>query len=282
MRVIYSCFLMTAALTPLLTACAHWKRTAKPLGPDIDSIMVPWNRPTDSNPKPKDPPPDPERVPISYGQDRFTPQRHERLHPRFRSYEEPPFEQERDQAGLPPKHASETPPPPGAKPDEGEPSGHPAADKPDRMAALPTTGQPRYFSPAPLKEDKSRSRSPNPLEEPEEFGDGDVADGLTAKRAAFAPAATAALADVVPETGVADPNSLGSYHVQVSASPDFRKIMFNKVYGFMADIDIDKDLVVAGTRPGVYWIRWSLVDLLEFEHPFSRPQRMKFENPYGY
>lgn len=266
-------------MAPLLAACAHRPPPSRPLGPDIGGVLIPdWGL---SRSNPGDP--DSRSGPagrLRAGGVRFTaspPQAYRRSG--AHALEEQP---RGDSAGpfvFRRRHAAEKAPPSGAPPDDGDPSGRPAAERPDRMTALPTTGQPRYFSPAALKGYEDRRRPPEPLAEPEAFGDGKVSDGLSAARASFAPAATAFLDDAVPETGVDDPKSLGSYRIQVAFAPDFHKVLYDRTYPFMAEIDLASDLVAARTRSGIYWIRWSLVDLLEFQHPFTRPQRVKLDNP---
>ena len=176
------------------------------------------------------------------------------------------------------KAKSEPPP----KPEEGEPRGARTASRPEEIRALPTSGQPRYFSPKSLKRGRRRFVIPASLaadgaEDPDAEAEPDMPD----RRAGFSPPAEQALDDTVPEATVADPTALGSYHVQIATSPEFAKVRLDKIYGFMADIDLEGDMGAAGLDGGEYWLRWSIVDLLEFEHPYSRPQRLRYRRPGG-
>lgn len=166
------------------------------------------------------------------------------------------------------------PGPAGPRPDEHEVRGEPEVRRPDELTPLPTDRPQRYASPAPLK------KVLNPLRIGDQpLGDVSAADAdseidVSAAPGAFAPQRTAALDDEVPDSVVADPEELGSYHVQVSSSPSFGRILFDKEYPFMADIDLRKDLMAMEVRAGRYWIRYAVVDLLGFHHPFSKPRRV--------
>ncbi len=76
-----------------------------------------------------------------------------------------------------------------------------------------------------------------------------------------------------------DPNSLGSYHVQVSLTPYFRNNEIDQVYGFGTDIHLEYDLDAVGAKTGKYFIRWALIDLLDMEHPFHRPKYFSYIAP---
>jgi hypothetical protein len=80
------------------------------------------------------------------------------------------------------------------------------------------------------------------------------------------------------EMGI-DPNSLGSYHVQVSLSPAFRRNDIDAVYGFGTDIHLEYDLDALGAKTGKYYIRWALIDLLDMEHPFHKPKYFTYIAP---
>lgn len=171
------------------------------------------------------------------------------------------------------------PGPPGPPPEEMRAEGDPRAQHPDELTPLPTDRPGRYVSPAPLK------KVINPLR----IGEQRLADAspvreaavidVSAAPAAFPPEPTAALADEVPDSVVADPEQLGSYHVQVSTSRGFGAVLFDKEYAFMAEIDLKTDLLALDLKPGQYWIRYAVVDLLGFEHPYSRPQRILLRQP---
>lgn len=164
--------------------------------------------------------------------------------------------------------------PAGPPPDEASVRGEPEVRQTDELAAEPADRPVRYVSPAPLKK----------VLEPMSAADaaaGAVRPGaeiapveVSASPAGFTPAATAPLDDRVPDTVVADPTELGSYHVQVSSSPSFGSLVFNKEYPFMANIDLKTDLAAQEVKPGQYWIRYAVVDLLGFEHPFSKPKHI--------
>lgn len=162
----------------------------------------------------------------------------------------------------------------GPPPDEARVQGRPSTRRPDSLEPLPAERPGRYASPAPLKDlltlQKPEDRPPAGVAPAE----GSAAVDAPAAVAAFPPQPTAALADEVPDTGVAEPTEIGSYHVQVSTSPAFGPILFDKVYPFMAEIDLASDLRSGKVKPGVYWMRYALVDLLGFEHPYAKPQRV--------
>ena len=47
----------------------------------------------------------------------------------------------------------------------------------------------------------------------------------------------------------------------------------------MADIDLETDMVEAHHPTATYWVRYALVDLLGFEHSFTKPKRMILIGP---
>lgn len=166
------------------------------------------------------------------------------------------------------------PGPAGPRPGEHEVSGEPEVRRPDELTPLPTDRPQRYASPAPLKKVLTPLRiGDQPLSDAA-AADADSEIDVSASPAAFPPQRTGALDDEVPDTVVADPEELGSYHVQVSSSPSFGGILFDKEYPFMVDIDLRKDLLAMEVKSGRYWLRYGLVDLLGFHHPFSRPRRI--------
>ena len=162
---------------------------------------------------------------------------------------------------------------------ENAAQGDPRVRRPENLRALPAAGPAKYFSPADLKRAALEHRAPKELRRPADASVTAVSGQAPASGPGFSPAPTGNLPDRIPETGVADPNAIGSYHVQVSSSADFKKPFFDRVYPFMAEVTIEKDLFARGTEPGEYWIRFSLVDLLEFEHPYSPPMRLRFPDP---
>jgi hypothetical protein len=62
---------------------------------------------------------------------------------------------------------------------------------------------------------------------------------------------------------------VASYHVQVSQTEDFAKIVFDKSY----DAEERVSLGAAGLQPGTYWVRVAIVDLLGVEGKFGLPRR---------
>lgn len=167
--------------------------------------------------------------------------------------------------------------PPMAPPDDAKVKGAPEASRPDQLTALPADRPGHYTSPKPLEELKA---TPKPASFPETVGSPEpeeAALNMSAFPAAFHPAPTEPMADEVPESGVTDPSQLGSYHIQVSTANAFEGPLYDKTYPFMADIDLPSDLLGRRTKPGVYWVRYALVDLLGFQHPYTRPQRALLE-----
>jgi len=188
------------------------------------------------------------------------------------------------EGGEPLSVASSTmasPGPPGPPPDEAQVQGHPEARRPDELTPLPAERPGRYNSPAPLKkllkpqrlEEQAMAEVAPAAEEP--------AIDVSAAVAAFKPQSTAPLGDEVPDSGVADPTEIGSYHMQLSLNSAFAAVFFDKDYPFMAEIDVAADLRIAKVKPGFYWLRYARVDLLGFEHPFSKPQRVVLRYPAG-
>lgn len=191
-----------------------------------------------------------------------------------REEHEPALERTAREPLRPEPGAMAAPGPAGPPPDEAKNQGRPEARRPDSLTPLPTDRPGRYASPAPLKRQEKSAQVEGPPAAGAAPVDTPVAVDADAAVAAFPPQPTAALADDVPESGVAEPTEIGSYHVQVSTSPAFGPILFDKIYPFMADIDLKTDLAVKKVPPGGYWLRFALVDLLGFEHPFSRPTRI--------
>jgi len=166
------------------------------------------------------------------------------------------------------------PGPAGPRAGEHEVSGEPEVRQPDELTPLPTDRPQRYASPAPLKKVLMPLRIGDQSLGDVAAVDADSEIDVSAAPAAFPPQRTGALDDEVPDTVVADPEELGSYHVQVSSSPSFGGVLFDKEYPFMVDIDLRKDLLAMEVKSGRYWLRYGLVDLLGFHHPYSRPRRI--------
>lgn len=202
-----------------------------------------------------------------------------RMAPPSRRFHEPRTER---YEGEPLRAESSTQAAPGSAgppPEKMRAEGNPQVQHPDELTPLPTDRPQRYVSPAPLKKVLNPLRiGERRLAESSFAGESAVID-VSAAPTAFPPQATAALADEVPDSVVADPEQLGSYHVQVSSSRAFGAVLFDKEYAFMADIDLKTDLLALELRPGRYWIRYAVVDLLGFEHPYSRPQRILLRQP---
>lgn len=167
-----------------------------------------------------------------------------------------------------------SPGPAGPRPGGHDVQGDPEVRRPDELTPLPTERPQRYASPAPLKKVLTSLRIGDQPLGGAAAADADSEIDVSAAPAAFPPQRTAALDDEVPDSVVADPEELGSYHVQVSSSPSFGGILFDKEYPFMADIDLRKDLLAMEVKAGRYWIRYAVVDLLGFHHPYSRPRRI--------
>ena len=62
---------------------------------------------------------------------------------------------------------------------------------------------------------------------------------------------------------------VSSYHVQASRSPDFAAFVLDKLF----EADERMDLAGAGLKPGEYWVRVAVVDLLGVEGKFQAPRR---------
>lgn len=166
------------------------------------------------------------------------------------------------------------PGPAGPRAGQHEVQGEPEVRQPDELTPLPTDRPQRYASPAPLKKVLMPLRIGDQSLGGAAAADADSEIDVSAAPAAFPPQRTAMLDDEVPDSVVADPEELGSYHVQVSSSPSFGALLFDKEYPFMVDIDLRKDLLAMEVKSGRYWLRYGLVDLLGFHHPFSRPRRI--------
>lgn len=162
----------------------------------------------------------------------------------------------------------------GEKAEAGQPQGRPAVRRPEEeQLAFP--GPPTHYnSPAPLRELRGGRRMPAIVGA--DFGDEDGVGGLelAAKRPKDGPPLTPILDDSLPALGISDPDVIGSYHVQISSGPDFTKVLFEKTYPFMSEVDLAEDLAGAPDHVRALWIRYSVVDLLDFEHPFTRPRRI--------
>lgn len=162
----------------------------------------------------------------------------------------------------------------GPPPDEAQVQGEPEARRPDELTPVPAERLGRYKSPAPLKrllktqkldEQAMAEVAPAAEEAPIE---------VSAAVAGFKHQSMALFGDEVPDSGVADPTEIGSYHIQLSSNSAFGAVFFDKDYPFMADIDVAADLRRAKIEPGFYWLRYARVDLLGFEHPYSKPLRV--------
>ena len=162
----------------------------------------------------------------------------------------------------------------GPPPDEAHAQGSPEARHPDELTPLPAERLGRYKSPAPLKQILKTQKIEEQAMPDVAPATEEVAIDVSAAVASFKPQSTAALSDEVPDSGVADPTEIGSYHIQLSSSSAFGAVFFDKDYPFMADIDVAADLRIGKVQPGFYWLRYARVDLLGFEHPFSKPLRV--------
>lgn len=266
---------MAAAL--ILAGCAHKKHSAvydEREGGE-EAFVRPFARTSDlPPPKSQDPPPDPNEIAAPRSQVWAASPASARLaHSRPEPHESAPARAASEPL-RPAASVMAAPGPAGPPPEKARAQGRPEVRRPDELTPLPTGRPARYASPAPLRKllDKPRSEE-RPLDEVSP-GNEEVAVDAAAAAAAFPPQSTAALADEVPDTTVAEPNEIGSYRVQVSTSPAFGPVLFDKLYPFMADIDLKSDLTAGKVKPGRYWLRYALVDLLGFEHPFTRPQRI--------
>lgn len=163
--------------------------------------------------------------------------------------------------------------PPGPPPSAAKTFGDPEVARPDELTPLPQDRPVKYTSPKKLEELKETPKPVTPADASPEPEDEGPALDMAAFPAGFGSPETQPMHDKVPETAVTDPSQLGSYHIQVGTCAAFEGGFYDKVYPFMADVDLPGDLRGKKTRPGYYYVRWALVDLLGFEHPFTRPQR---------
>lgn len=264
------------AVALLLTGCGRKKPTVQydERGGASEPFARIIGRKSDLPPPKGKDPPDPPRVIVAHS--RLVPAASEkaRLSPSQPRPREPMMERF---GGEPLRPAASIQPAPGSAgppPDENQAQGDPEVQRPDELTPLPTDRPQRYVSPAPLKKVLKPLRvGEQALADIAPSGE-EAAIDVSAAPAAFPPQSTARLDDEVPDSVVADPSELGSYHVQVSSSASFGGVLFNKEYAFMANIDLKTDLMALDVRPGQYWIRYAVVDLLGFEHPFTRPQRL--------
>jgi hypothetical protein len=162
----------------------------------------------------------------------------------------------------------------GERPDPGEPEGQPAVRKPDGDQMIPPGAPVKYLSPAPLRALGTGKQAPLAPSDGGDPGDDLAEEGAGARRPAYPPPATAMLDDALPEMGIGDPDAIGSYHVQIASTAAFSKVLFDKVYPFMGEIDLAKDLEGAPASLDTLWLRYALVDLLDFQHPYTRPRRI--------
>lgn len=129
----------------------------------------------------------------------------------------------------------------------------------------------RYLSPAKPKDQKVKVE-----------GAEATAKGQAAAIVGRAPAAGSAAPDLgtpPAEVKAEAPQLLtdfseedGSYRVQISDTEDFKRILFDKTYPFLEDFDVRVEMRKALTKGGHYWVRSAFIDLLEFQHPFSKPK----------
>lgn len=260
----------------LLTGCAR-RRAVRRAEADggAQAFAMRFVRESDlPPPKGRDPSPDPNDVFLARSRTWVASSASARRTHLSREEHEPALERTASEPLRPEASKMESPGPAGPPPDDAKNEGRPEARRPDSLTPLPTDRPGRYASPAPLKKQEKAEQSEGPPIAGTAPADGPVAVDAAAAVAAFPPQRTAALEDDVPESGVAEPTEIGSYHVQVSTSAAFGPILFDKIYPFMADIDLKADLAVKKVPHGDYWLRFALVDLLGFEHPFSRPTRI--------
>lgn len=178
---------------------------------------------------------------------------------------------------------------------EGASSGHAAGERigggQDREAASP--GKPvggalespgpgsRYLSPKQLERMDVREKALDPSSEAEGAELKSLARAGGSPEAGLkAPPALSDLEGAIPSMEISDMSSVGAFHVQMAATPDFAKALFDRTYSIMDDYDIEGDARKAGLRGGSYWVRIALVDLLGFEQPFSQPRRYKLKRPW--
>lgn len=266
------------AVALLLAGCAQKKRLALYVEQDGGTAPFTMKFPRSSDLPPrkgKEPAPEPKVIVLPGDRAMAASRDNARMTLRGRNTHEPPLE--RAPMELAPTEASTMASPgnAGTPPDDSESQGQPEVRHPDSLTPLATDRPGRYASPAPYEKLLERTK----LDEATPAGvapaDQRVAVDGPAEIPSFPPQKTAPLNDEVPDSGVADPREIGSYHIQVATSAAaFDPALFDRVYPFMGDIDVANDLRVRKVKPGSYWLRYALVDLLGFEHPYNKPMRV--------
>ncbi|MDD5656841.1 MAG: hypothetical protein PHF00_06255 [Elusimicrobia bacterium] len=102
----------------------------------------------------------------------------------------------------------------------------------------------------------------------------------------FVSSQTAAAIDPPPWSGInadmpriafMEPVMAGSYRLQVATSADCSSPLIDRVYAFVEEIDLHRDLAARGAADGVYWVRVAFIDLLDFQQPFGAARVYRFK-----
>jgi hypothetical protein len=170
---------------------------------------------------------------------------------------------------------------PGHNPFEGEDppkrEASPAGARPDSEPLSGSSPGPKDQSPATLTRKKTPHR-PIPLiglEKDPPDPPGEIDEGAAAalpsstSNEGGAPAPDIQIADLV----------VGSFRVQVAKEGGKKSgLILDKTYTFADKVELYNDLEAAGAETGHYWVRIAYIDLLDFQHPYTRPRRYKFTN----
>ncbi|MBI5208997.1 MAG: hypothetical protein HY927_03390 [Elusimicrobia bacterium] len=173
--------------------------------------------------------------------------------------------------------APQGPPEPAAREAQGKaaPLDRRPAPRPDRYAAEKDDSASRYLSPAAPKGPAVKGGVAAPLEGGA-AGD-EAAPGAATVNVEAAPGVqplTEAREDILGMVAD-DAGDVGAHRIQISRTEDFKAVLFDRTYPFIEDADLRQEFLKSGLKDGAYWMRFAIVDLLDFQHPYSKPRKFR-------
>lgn len=163
----------------------------------------------------------------------------------------------------------------GSRPDPAPPRAEPsAAARDDSRPLSRPEPPPRYRSPAGLKDQPLPAR-PASFIEP---GTAEAQDPAAPRRSvqAVLPAFRGGVESIdAPDVMIAD-LAAGSFRVQAAPTKRYDSLLLDKVYEFADQGGVYDDLHAAEIPSGFVWVRVAFIDLLGFQHPFTKPRRYRF------
>ncbi|MBI5623010.1 MAG: hypothetical protein HY924_04445 [Elusimicrobia bacterium] len=156
-----------------------------------------------------------------------------------------------------------------------------ALPRPDEYSVAKDGSGSRYLSPAAVKGPAVRESPVRPSQAAPSAGK--AAPGVAMADVADEAAEVSPLTEAADVLGVVadDPGDVGSTRLQVSRTQDFKVVLIDQVYSFIEDADLYREFQQSGLKDGTYYIRFAVIDLLDFQHPYTRPKRFRLRGAAG-